>query len=82
MKYAQNPHTHIDFVIYHKMDKKPLLAIEIDGFAFHNESTTQTKRDELKNKILAKFNFPLLRLNTTQSGEEKRIIQALRQILS
>lgn len=80
-KYAQNPRTHIDFVVYHKMDKMPLLAIEIDGYAFHNESSTQIQRDELKNTILAKYNFPLLRLNTTGSGEEKRIVDMLTQIL-
>lgn len=80
-KYAQNPRTHIDFVIYHKMDKMPLLGIEIDGYAFHNENTAQTRRDELKNSILAKYNFTLLRLNTTQSGEERRIINALEKIV-
>lgn len=76
-KYAQNPRTHIDFVIYHKMDKKPHLAIEIDGYAFHCKNTTQSKRDELKNTILARYNFPLLRLSTIGSGEEKRVINAL-----
>ena len=75
-KYAQNPRTHIDFVIYHKMDKKPHLAIEIDDYAFHNKNT-QSKRDELKNAILARYNFPLLRLSTIGSGEEKRVINAL-----
>lgn len=59
-KYAQNPRTHIDFVVYHKMDKKPHLAIEIDGYAFHNAKNTQSKRDELKNAILAKYDFTLL----------------------
>ena len=81
LKYAQNPRTHIDFVIYNKMDKMPLLGIEIDGYAFHNENAAQTRRDELKNAILAKYNFTLLRLNTTQSGEEKRIINALEKIV-
>lgn len=80
-KYAQNPRTHIDFVIFHKIDKMPLLAIEIDGYAFHNQNTTQTKRDEIKNTILAKYNLSLLRLNTTQSGEEKRIVDMLTKIL-
>lgn len=76
-KYAQNTRTHIDFVIYHKMDKKPFLAIEIDGYAFHNAKNAQSKRDELKNAILARYNFTLLRLSTIGSGEEKRVINAL-----
>lgn len=81
-QYVQNPRTHIDFVVYHIMDKKPLLAIEIDGYAFHNTKSIQSKRDKLKNTILAKYNFTLLRLNTTGSGEKERIINALTNILS
>lgn len=81
-KYAQNPRTHIDFVIYHKMDKKPYLAIEIDGYAFHNAKNAQSKRDELKNAILAKYNFPLLRLSTIGSGEKERIVNALNKAIS
>ena len=80
-KYAQNPRTHIDFVVYHKMDKKPRLAIEIDGYAFHNAKNAQSKRDELKNAILARYDFTLLRLSTIGSGDEKRIINALMDIL-
>lgn len=76
-KYAQNPRTHIDFVVYHKMDKKPRLTIEIDGYAFHNAKNAQSKRDELKNAILAKYDFTLLRLSTIGSGEEERVINAL-----
>ncbi|MGX3045432.1 AAA domain-containing protein [Helicobacter sp. T3_23-1056] len=80
-KYALNPRTHIDFVIYHKMDKMPILAIEIDGYAFHRADSAQGLRDNLKNTILAKFNFPLLRLNTTGSNEKKRIVDMLMKIL-
>lgn len=76
-KYAQNPRTHIDFVVYHKMDKKPRLAIEIDGYAFHNAQNAQSKRDELKNAILARYDFTLLRLSTIGSGEEERVINTL-----
>lgn len=83
LKYALNPQTHIDFVIFHKMDKMPLLAIEIDGYAFHNPLTNQAqaKRDKLKDVILAKNNFPLLRLSTVESNEKERLKQALKAIL-
>src|SRR5699024_8527780 len=29
--YAKNPLTHVDFLLFHKIDKSPLLAIEVDG---------------------------------------------------
>ena len=80
-KYAQNPRTHIDFVIFHKMDKMPILAIEIDGYAFHKVDCAQGWRDERKNAILAKYSLPLLRLSTIGSGEEKRVVDMLTKIL-
>lgn len=72
----------IEFVIYHKMDKMPILAIEIDGYAFHMADSAQGLRDNLKNTILAKYTLPLLRLNTTQTGKEAQILNALAKIKS
>ncbi|MCI5969229.1 MAG: DUF2726 domain-containing protein [Helicobacter sp.] len=77
--YAQNPLTHFDFIIYHIMDKAPLLAIEIDGYAFHH-TCKQLNRDKLKDSICKKHNFPLLRLSTTQSGEDKRVTDMLQAL--
>ena len=74
LKYASHEWTHIDFVIYNKMDKKPSLAIEVDGYTFHKKSTAQSQRDELKNEILKKYNIPLIRLSTIGS-DEKNIIK-------
>ena len=70
-KYASNDWTHIDFVIYNKMDKKMVMAIEVDGYHFHKKGTRQNERDKLKDSILQKYNVPLIRLKTTGSGEEK-----------
>lgn len=75
LKYASHEWTHIDFVIYNKMDKKPSLAIEVDGYTFHKKSTAQSQRDELKNEILKKYNIPLIRLSTIGS-DEKNIIKS------
>lgn len=75
LKYALNEWTHIDFIIYNKMDKKPVLAVEVDGYTFHKKSTAQGKRDELKNEILKKYNIPLIRLSTIGS-DEKNIIKS------
>lgn len=75
LKYASHEWAHIDFVIYNKMDKKPSLAIEVDGYTFHKKSTAQSQRDELKNEILKKYNIPLIRLSTIGS-DEKNIIKS------
>ena len=82
LKYVRRDWTHIDFVIYNKMDKKPSLAVEVDGYAFHKKSTAQSKRDELKNKILEKYKIPLIRLSTIGSDEKNIIKNKLEEILS
>jgi kynurenine formamidase len=33
--YAMNTATHLDFLIYNKINKKPVLTIEVDGFHYH-----------------------------------------------
>lgn len=72
-KYATNPLTHLDFVLYSKISKKILAAIEVDGYTYHKEGTRQAERDLLKNSILEKYDIPLLRFSTTGSGEKERL---------
>jgi AAA domain/Protein of unknown function (DUF2726) len=67
----------VDFVVYNRVTNQPLLAIEVDGFAFHENSRDQQKRDALKNEILDAHQMPLLRLPTTGSREDQQIRQAL-----
>jgi AAA domain/Protein of unknown function (DUF2726) len=67
----------IDFVVYNCVSSRPVLAVEVDGFAFHENNPAQLARDALKNEILAARGLPLLRLPTTGSGEEDRIRRAL-----
>ncbi|MCX4264359.1 MAG: AAA domain-containing protein [Muribaculaceae bacterium] len=76
-KYALHPSTHIDFLIINRVTKEPLLAIETDGYSFHNEQTEQFKRDCMKDKILENYGLPLLRLSTVGHSEEQRIVSAL-----
>ena len=75
--YARNPLTHVDFLLFRRMDKSPLLAIEVDGAAFHAEGSIQAGRDEKKNRIFARCGIPMLRLRTDGSGERERMEQAL-----
>ena len=80
-RYASNPLTHLDFLLFSKMDKKPVLAIEIDGTRYHAKGSRQAERDLLKNSILDKYGLPLLRIKTNESGIENRILTKLRAIL-
>lgn len=79
--YAQNFLTHVDFLLFHKMDKSPLLGIEVDGVTYHRAGSLQAQRDEKKNHIFEKYGIPLLRLRTDCSGEKMKIEQSLRQVL-
>lgn len=76
-RYASNPLTHIDFLLFNSMDKSPVLAIEIDGTAFHVEGSRQAERDAMKNSIFTKCGIPYLRIRTNESGEKERICLAL-----
>jgi hypothetical protein len=67
----------VDFVVYNRVSNSPLLVIEVDGFAFHENNPVQLARDELKDDILRLRQIPLLRLRTTGSGEEARIRRRL-----
>ena len=80
--YARNPLTHVDFLLFRRMDKSPLLAVEVDGTAFHAPDSTQAERDQKKNRIFEKYGIPLLRLRTDGSGETSKIEQALKSEIS
>ena len=75
--FASNRLSHLDFLIYNKVNKKPVLAIEVDGWAFHKKGSRQYYRDEIKNSILPKYGIKLLRRSTTGSSERKKILFAL-----
>lgn len=79
-KYARNPLTHIDFLLFHRMDKQPVLAIEVDGVGFHEPGSKQAERDAKKNRIMEKCGIPLLRLRTDGSGEKEKIRKALKML--
>ena len=63
--------------MYNQVTNQPLLAIEVDGFAFHENNPDQQARDALKNEIMLAHQMPLLRLSTTGSREHQRIRQEL-----
>ncbi len=78
IKYASNYLTHVDFLVYNKLSKQPVLVIEVDGYAFHNKNEIQLRRDKKKDNILKIYDIKILRLNTTGSNEKNRIIEMLK----
>lgn len=80
IKYASNPLTHLDFLIYNKLGKTPVLGIEVDGFEFHKEGMKQADRDRMKDQILDKYNFPILRFRTNESNEKEKLTNKLNEL--
>lgn len=77
IKYAKNPMTHLDFIVYNKLGKVSVLGIEVDGFEFHKEGSIQSKRDKMKDEILSKYHFPILRFGTNESNEKVKLVRKL-----
>ena len=80
-QYAMNTATHLDFLIYNRISKKPVLAIEVDGYEYHKEDTVQSSRDLLKNHIMELYEIPLLRFKTNGSGEKEKIVEMLERLV-
>lgn len=76
-----NHRASVDFVIYYKLNKKPILVIEVDGFSYHENNLRQLQRDKLKNSILDKLDLPFIRFPTTGSREEQIIRKKLDELL-
>ena len=82
LKYAANYSTHLDFLIINRVTKQPVLAIETDGYSYHNDETEQHKRDQMKDHILSNYGLPLLRLSTKGHNEREKILNILNTIIS
>lgn len=76
-RYAMNTATHLDFLIYNQVSKKPVLAIEVDGFHFHKQGTLQHERDCMKDHILNLYGIPMLRFATNGSNEIAQVERTL-----
>ena len=80
VKYAMNICTHVDFLVFNKLGRIPVLAVEVDGVSFHQVDSLQSKRDQLKDSIFSKYELPLLRFRTNGSEERHRLEAALRNL--
>lgn len=80
-RFTHNINTHTDFVLFNKLDKKPVLVIEVDGYGYHENNEKQSERDDVKDSILEKYNIPIIRFKTNCSGEDLRLRCKLNEIL-
>lgn len=79
--FAMHPWTHVDFLIFNKLDKEPVLVVEVDGHEYHRNNEKQRYRDLMKDKILAQIDLPILRCATNESGEKERLIRELERVV-
>jgi superfamily I DNA and/or RNA helicase len=79
LSFATNHLTHVDFLIFSRLTHRPILVVEVDGFAYHHHEK-QRERDLVKNTILEKYGIPILRLSTVGSREKQKLVSALEKI--
>ena len=77
-EYSFALQSHFDFIL---TDEKhhPLFAIEFDGKLHISE--IQKKRDKIKNRLCAKFNFPILRINSNHLLKKYRGMDILSRLI-
>lgn len=76
--FASNRLSHVDFLVYNSLTKRPLLVIEVDGWYYHKRQGGQVTRNALKDKLLAKFGLALHRILTTDTVN----VESLKALLS
>lgn len=79
--FAESPFSHVDFLVYNTLTKRPLLIIEVDGWHFHQESEVQQSRDILKDQILSKYQLTLRRLSTVEVVTKETMKAMLEDVL-
>ena len=75
--FISNALSHVDFLIYNSITKKPLMTIEVDGWKYHNQSEVQQSRDKLKDNILSKYGLKPYRISTVDTVNVETIEEML-----
>lgn len=75
--FVMRTQSHVDFLIYDSLGKRPKFAIEVDGVSFHSAGGRQAERDEMKDEIFKKYDLPLYRFRTDESNEKERLCNIL-----
>ena len=75
--FISNALSHVDFLVYNSITKKPLMTIEVDGWKYHNQSEVQQSRDKLKDNILSKYGLKPYRIYTVDTVNVETIEKML-----
>ena len=75
--FISNALSHVDFLVYNSITKKPLMTIEVDGWKYHNQSEVQQSRDKLKDNILSKYGLKPYRISTVDTVNVETIEKML-----
>ena len=75
--FISNGLSHVDFLVYNSITKKPLMTIEVDGWKYHNQSEVQQSRDKLKDNILSKYGLKPYRISTVDTVNVETIEEML-----
>lgn len=75
--FISNSLSHVDFLIYNSITKKPIMVIEVDGWKYHNLSEVQQSRDKLKDDILTKYGLKPYRISTVDTINVETIEEML-----
>lgn len=76
-RFVMKTQSHVDFLLYGTLGKRPKFAIEVDGVSFHPDTGRQAERDKMKNEIFEKYGLPLYRFRTDESKEKERLVSIL-----
>lgn len=76
--FVSSPLSHVDFLLYKVITKQLQMCIEVDGWKYHN-TAVQKHRDEMKDKILAKYSFKPVRLSTTATVSVESLKEMIQQ---
>ena len=71
-KFLSAP-SHIDLLMYRKVDSMPMAAVEVDGMQ-HTVDAIQATRDKKKERILKSIGLPLFRVRTTAAEDEAHAV--------
>lgn len=81
MEFASNANSHLDFLIFSRLSYQPVIAIEVDGYGYHDANATQVERDRVKDSIMGKYGIPILRFSTVGSDERRRLKETFAVVL-
>ena len=78
--FISNSLSHVDFLLYNSITKKPLMAVEVDGWKYHNQSEVQQARDKLKDDILSKYGLKPYRISSVDTVNVETVAQMLLKV--